>query len=229
MQRNGFALLQSVMPLVRVEGVIDSHGLEAGILTGFTESQLNFVVKRLDSLMHQEKYFKAQGLWQDTNYLNYTTEMLENLDEALFPPGYLAARLRVEIVQTAAMREGKSIVLCRSDHGIYTAENRLKEQFGKYLGIIILAVGENKYTLRLTDNFLSLNLYPLYKALNRKDPNVKGRNGGGNAWGGSESIGGSPRETGTGLSPDEILKIAKRVYGEPSWTFRFWQFLTREL
>jgi hypothetical protein len=229
MAKNGFALLQSVMPLVRVEGAIDSYGTDAGFLAGLPSAQFNFVKRRLDRLMSQETYFKSQALWEEIDYLDYTREMLENLDQDLFPSGYLANRLRVDIIQTAMIREGKTLVLCRSGHGIYAVENRLKEQFGKYLAVIIMAVSPNRYTLKLTDNFLSVNLYPLYDALNRKDPQVKWRKRGGNGWGGSESIGGSPRHTGTGLSPDEILRIAKKVCSHPGWMSRFWTFLKKDL
>ena len=108
-------------------------------------------------------------------------------------------------------------------------EAYLKEQFGKYLGIIIMSSGGNKYTLKLADNFMSMNLVPLYNALNRKDPEVKKRHRSKNAWGGSESIGGSPRVSGSGLTAEEILDVAQNVYAEQGWAARIWAFLTKEL
>ena len=58
------------------------------------------------------------------------------------------------------------------------------------------------------------DLRGLYDRLNRLDPLVShSADKGDNIWGGSSNIGGSPRQTGSGLQPEAILEAMERVYG----------------
>jgi membrane protease YdiL (CAAX protease family) len=60
------------------------------------------------------------------------------------------------------------------------------------------------------DLFMPVTLENVYQRLNFMDPAVKGRMGV-NRWGGSGDIGGSPRETGTRLHPEEIVMACRDV------------------
>ncbi|MFH2010228.1 MAG: hypothetical protein ABI333_26755 [bacterium] len=212
------ALLRRVMPLLHVEGIIDSHGLEMAALTGLDEKQYDIQKTRLDQLMTPEREHRSAGTWANLDMVEYSCDRLAAIDALLAEAGMLRERAQVEVIATRDIQGDKQVVLCRSTGGIYEVEARLRELLGKALGVIILETGERKYTLKQVDSFLSRDLVALYQALNARDPEaVSQSDSGANLWGGSADIGGSPRATGSGLAADEILDITSRVYRGTSW------------
>lgn len=211
-------LLRGLMPLLHVEGVIDSHGLEYGVLTGLSEEDYDAQKERLDQLLIPEREHKSAGTWTNLDMVDYACDRLAAIDALLAEAGMLRERAQVEVLSTRDIQGEKQLVLCRSAGGIYEVEARLRELFGKALGVIILQTGEERYTLKQVDSFLSRDLVALYQALNAQDPEaISQSDSGSNLWGGAADIGGSPRATGTGLTGEEILEIASRVYRGTSW------------
>jgi hypothetical protein len=62
----------------------------------------------------------------------------------------------------------------------------------------------------------------LYRHLNKIDPAAKKTADGENLWGGSSMIGGSPRQTGSELPPEQILEALRKVYGREISAFKRW-------
>jgi hypothetical protein len=212
------AILRSVMPLLHVEGNIDVFGLEMAQLTGMSEEEYGTQKSRLDLLMTPEREHREAGTWENLDPVDYSADRLAAIDALLTEVGLLRERAQVEVVDTRDIQGDKQVVLCRSPGGIYEVEARLRELFGKALGVILLETGEDRYTLKQVDPFLSRDLVALYQALNARDPEAKAHSdSGANLWGGSADIGGSPRATGTGLKPAEILDITSRVFRGTSW------------
>lgn len=211
-------LLRAVMPLLNVEGVIDSHGLEYAALTGLTEEEYTVQKDRLDQLMIPEREHRSAGTWANLDMVDYACDRLAAIDALLAHAGILRERAAVEVITTRDIQGDKQLVLCRSTGGIYEVEARLRELYGKSLGVIILQTGAERYTLKQVDSFLSRDLVALYQALNARDSEaIAQSDSGANLWGGAADIGGSPRASGSGLTADEILDIASRVYRGTSW------------
>ena len=213
-------ILREAMPLVRVEGVIDAHGPDMEILTGLPAERYDKERRSIERLMLQEKSFKAMAQWTSTDWVAYSREMLEALDHLLFPEGYLDQLLEIEELGRVQLGSGKMAVLCRSHQGIYAVEATLKARYEKQLGILILDLGDGRFTLRQVDPFLERDLVPLYQALNQKDLRARQDSETDNLWGGSSDIGGSPRKTGSALTGEQILAIAGKVYGTREGWFK---------
>lgn len=214
-------LLYHAMPLIRVEGVIDAHGTDKPVLSGFPRPMWDQYRSQIDNLRSTEKKLKESGAWPDTDLTTYTRQLLLRLDRELLPDGELADLLEVKELGRITLSPNKLAILCRSRQGIYAVEERLKERFGDRLALVVLDTGGNRFTLRQTDLFLPKNLVDIYAALNQVDANAEGSN----LWGGSADIGGSPRKAGSALGGDEVLKVVSEVHGghRPLWQ-RLWPF-----
>lgn len=200
-------LLRQAMPLIRVEGIIDGHGLDMEIFSGLPQEIYNRKKEELDFLLAHEREIKARGAWNTLDFLEYSKQILDELDHLLYPQEYLARALEIEILQHLPLHGSRVAFLVRSHQGIYSVETHLKERYDKQVGVIVLDLGGGRFTLRQSDPFLPRDLRPIYKALNQRDPQVSRRSGQENLWGGAEDIGGSPRRTGTGLTGMQILQI----------------------
>lgn len=219
--RDQAAFLRAVMPLLRVEGVIDTHGFEMSALTGMPEVEYQAQKSRLDQLLALEKEHRTAGTWASVDQVAYAADRLSAIDALLSNAGMMRERAHVEVLDECEIQEQKLAVLCRSTGGIYEVEARLRDQYGKKLAIVLLETAEQRFTVKQVDPFLSRDLIALYQALNARDPQARTQSdGNANLWGGSADIGGSPRQSGSGLSPDEILEIVGRVYRNTSWLGR---------
>jgi hypothetical protein len=204
-------LLEAAMPLVRLEGVIDAHGVGAGLLTGLhkdTRARLGGELSRLAELA------RAAPRLEGAEAGKLIIELLSALDTLLIPEKDLAELQSYEELGRVGLKGGGLGILVRSSLGIYETEEFFKERLGQGLGLLALAQGEGRYTLRLVNRFLAEDLGKLYRLLNRLDPAVrKGKAMADNAWGGSANIGGSPRQSGTALPAADILDAIGRIYG----------------
>jgi hypothetical protein len=68
--------------------------------------------------------------------------------------------------------------------------------------------GSFVYTIGRTSVWIPFDILKLYKELNKQEKVMISKN---NRWGGSDTIGGSPRETGSSLSPKEVERIINVV------------------
>lgn len=211
--RDNKAMLSRAMPYIRVEGVIDAHGLDMGILTAMPGEVYDRVVADLDALMAEERKLKSAGAWDTMDWFQYMADLLEAVDRLVYPEGHLDRLLEVEELERVTLKGQKMAVLCRSEEGIYGVEAQLKHRYGKQLGVIVLDLGNGKFTLRQVDPFLDQGLTGVFELLNSKDPRCKD-NGRENHWGGSDDIGGAPRKTGSGLSGEQVLAAVQAVYGD---------------
>jgi hypothetical protein len=123
--------------------------------------------------------------------------------------------VEVEEPARAVIGENQLAIVCRSDMGIYELEPHLRRLHGKRLGVIILQKDPRTYTLRQVDTFLPATLDRAYEQLNLIDPSAGGRRSA-NRWGGSGEIGGSPRSTGTELTPQQIAQAFAKAYLRPT-------------
>jgi hypothetical protein len=213
LRRDGFRLLGTAMPFVRLEGVIDSHGLEAGVLGGLSPEALADTAEKIKGVLPASRLPAGASL-EDT--LRGTVLLLERLDALLLPEPCLRELAQYLELGRVALARGKFAVACRSVLGIYEVENYYKARYGSALGLVLLDRGAFHYSLRLASDFLDLDLNELYKRLNRIDPAASASREAENRWGGSSDIGGSPRLSGSQLGVERILAVIGELYGERS-------------
>ncbi len=199
---------RSLFALVRLEGVIDAIGLEFKEVSGFPEDLLKKLMRLIDHLRSEELALKKAGEWSKADFPEYTIRVLRKLDQYLIKSGELDDFKGVEELARIELTNNRIAVVVASDLGIYELEPHLGKLYGNRLGWVALRRDENNYTLRQVDMFMAVNLDDVYQRLNFMDPAVKGRTEGAR-WGGSGDIGGSPRDIGTGLSPQEIVSACR--------------------
>jgi membrane protease YdiL (CAAX protease family) len=209
----------AIAPLVRVEGAIDVHGRDRVDLAALPPETLGRALAQLDDLLRAEQAARRGGSWERVEPLVFAAEQLRALDRAVFPAEYFEGFRHVEALARAELSDHRVAVVCRSDRGIYEAEEDLKRIYGKRLGIVALQKEPHVYTLRQVDAFLPGNLERAYAQLNILDPAVRSGSGR-NRWGGSAEIGGSPRRSGTRLSPQEIAEACRQAYRKSTWKER---------
>lgn len=207
-KKNSVALYRA-MPVIRVEGHIDAHGLDMPAFTGLPRPLYEQYVGQIHDLRGEELALKAAGEWGHADWATYTKNLFDRLDGMLIGSGDWEALTAIKELGRISLGENKIALLCRSGQDIYSLEERLEERFGDKIAIIVLDAGGGRYTVRLVDQFLRKDLNALYGALNAADPNARESD----LWGGSGDIGGSPRKSGAGLSGEEILGIVKQVHG----------------
>jgi hypothetical protein len=205
---------RTVIPLIRLEGLIDSHGLAFREFSGFPQDLLDESFAKLEDLRHEEKDLKNRNLWNESDPLDYTVSRLVMMDNLVYPPWFFEAFRGIEELARGELTGNRIAVVCRSDCGIYELESDLKRLYGKRLGVIAQETAPETYTLRQVDPFLPFNLAAAYRKLNAMDPAVD-VGGSANKWGGSGEIGGSPRLTGTKLDPVDIAEALHLAYHRP--------------
>jgi hypothetical protein len=194
-----------LMPLVRLEGAIDAHGLEMQELCGFPPEIQASVFGDLERLRSREVELKKEGRWQKTDFLEYAADILRAIDAMIYSSRHFEEVVDFEELARAVIGDNQLAIVCRSDKGIYELEPQLRRLHGKRLGVIILQKDPNTYTLRQVNPFLPATLDRAYERLNQIDPSAGTRRSA-NRWGGSGEIGGSPRTTGTALTPQQIAQ-----------------------
>ncbi|MBI5480790.1 MAG: hypothetical protein HY906_18165 [Deltaproteobacteria bacterium] len=217
--REDHRLLRHVMPFVRLESVIDAHGLDGEVLAALPPKVSAAWRAHLDALVAHEREARRSGAWSG-DLLEFARAQLERLDGILLPADFLDVLRAVGEVERVELEGDVAAVLCRSDLGIYEVERLLQERHGRHVGLIVLDLGGGHFTLRQSGAFLTRDLTHLYPVLNRRDPHVS-RSGGSDRWGGSAEIGGSPRQAGSGLTGPEIMALVAKTYRRRG----FWDWL----
>lgn len=189
-----------LFPLIRLEGAIDANGTELSAICGLTAHTLAETRRRLDRLMALEQSVKRRGEWQHVDLYRFALEMLQEIDALVFSSAdFHDYRKIAEIYGHVEIGERLVAVACRDPAGIYAVEQHLRQRWGDQLGLIALEKDRGHFTLRRSAPLADVSLHDAYEFLNRLDPAVDGRPPS-RRWGGSDSIGGSPRPTGTSLT-----------------------------
>ncbi|OGQ81360.1 MAG: hypothetical protein A3F90_03595 [Deltaproteobacteria bacterium RIFCSPLOWO2_12_FULL_60_19] len=204
-----------VMPLVRLQGVIDAHGLEMQELCGLPPELQEALFAALERLRSKEVALKKGGKWQEIDFLQYTADLLRTIDAIVYSSRHFEGVVDIEELSRADLGEDRLAIVCRGEGGIYEVEAYLRRLHGKRLAAIILQQDPGTYTVRQVDAFLPATLDSAYEWLNLIDPAAGSRHSG-NRWGGSGEIGGSPRATGTALTPQQIADTLARAYRRPT-------------
>lgn len=201
-----------LMPIVRLQGVIDAHGLDLMDLTGFPDDQQQAALATINQLRAEELELKRDGRWGDVDALDFTIASLQKIDELVYTPLDFKGMQEIEELERMWISPGRFAIACRFDGGIYEIEEHLKKVHGDRVGLLVLQKDSTTYTLRQVDPFLPTTLDPVYERLNLFDPAVTGDR----RWGGSHDIGGSPRGVGTALDVSRIMAITKWVFDPPT-------------
>ncbi|PIE02666.1 MAG: hypothetical protein CSA81_05785 [Acidobacteria bacterium] len=213
---------KELLPLLRLQGIIDSHGFEMTEFTGFPDDLQETTLQQIKKLRESELELKSEGKWATVNELEYVSSILRSLDESVYSSRHFDGVGQVEELFRIKIGSDKIAVACSSEFGIYETEEMLKKTHGSRLGLIFLKKSEDTYTIRQVDPFLPTNLNRLYDRLNILDPNTSSSAN----WAGSEEIGGSPRGVGTGLDIQKIKQACQWVYNKQSFLERargtFW-------
>jgi len=199
-------------PLIRLEGAIDANGTALAEVCGLPKAVLERARRSLDELLQRELGVKGGGDWQTLDLEAYTVTMLGAVDRLIYSVEDFRGYASIEEVYGHVEIGQRSVaVLCRDDSGIYAVEKLLKERWGDQLAVVALEREPGHYTLRRASTLADIDLNDAYSLLNRLDRNVDGRPPG-KRWGGSESIGGSPRQGGSALGPSELLRVLGQAF-----------------
>lgn len=204
-----------IMPLLRLEGAIDAHGLDLQDLAALSSEQSRTTAAALEKLREKEALLKRVERWRKVYLLEYIARQLRSVDELIYTPDSFEDVEEVEELARTEIARGSVAVACRSRAGIYELERQLRKIHGERLGMIILQKDPSTYTLRLVDQMLRATLDTAYERLNLVDPAAGSRRSP-NRWGGSTEIGGSPRATGSRLTPAQITEAVRQAFRKPT-------------
>jgi len=204
-----------IMPLLRLEGIIDTHGLDARDLAALPPDLLHSTSAMLKQLQQQEVVLKSYGRWSDSNLLEYIADRLCAVDELVYAPENFAELHEIDELARAEIANGSVAVACRSDAAMDEVERQLQRIYGQRLGILIFQNSPSTYRVRQVDRSLPATLERAYERLNLLDPAATG--GAENRWGGTTEIGASPRKTGTSLIPTQIIEAVREAFWKPSF------------
>ena len=189
-----------VMPLLRLQGVIDTHGLEMQDLAALPPDLVHLTSAMLKHLQKQEITLKSYGRWSEMDLGEYIADRLCAIDELMYSPENFEQYHEVDELAQAEIAEGSVAVACRSDAGVDEVERQLQRIYGERLGIVIFQDADTSYRMRQIDRNLPATLDRAYERLNLLDPAVTGASE--NRWAGSTESGGSPPEDWNGSNPD---------------------------
>jgi membrane protease YdiL (CAAX protease family) len=203
-----------VMPLLRLEGVIDAHGPDLEDLAALTPDLLRSTSATLKQLRRQETLLKYDGTFSEANVLEYIADRLRVVDKLIYSPDGFAGLHQVDELARGEIANGSVAVVCRSEAGMVDVERQLQRNYGQRLGILIFDNPPSAYRLKRVDRTLPATLESAYERLNLVDPAVKG--GSQNRWRGSAEIGASPRGTETRLTPGRIIEAVQEAFRKPT-------------
>ena len=190
---------RAAIPLIRVEGLIDSQGLEFLEFSGMGEGDLKQALARLDALREIEPMAAVDG--GENVLLEGLVAQLGMVDQMVYPVDFFDTLPGIEELALAELSPDRIVVVCHCDCGIYEAEPVLKRLYGKRLGIVVLRKSPSAYTVRQVDSFLPVNLNEAYRTLNLMDPAVRNSRSS-NCWGGGPARSEvRPEPPGRGSSP----------------------------
>jgi membrane protease YdiL (CAAX protease family) len=223
-RKKGFNRLRFLCALVRLEGTIDSHGLEMTEFSGLPPGLNKKTLDVIDSLRLEEVSLKQSALWEGKDNLEYTASILNKIDRIIYKSEDLVDFKELTELARVELECDRIAVVIETDMGIYELESPLQRIYGEKLGLVILKRGEGLYTLRRLDSFMPGDLNDVYRVLNYLDPGVRCRKNS-NEWGGSSDIGGSPRGVSTKLTAAEIAQACRDAFHVPKTATHALHFL----
>ena len=203
-----------IMPLLRLEGIIDTHGSDAQDLTALPPELLQSTAAMLKQFQRQEVVLRDYGHWSEADLLEYVAGRLRAVDELIYTPENFAGLYEIDELARAQIAGGSVAVACHSDADIDEVQRQLQRIYGQRLGILIFQDGASAYRVRRVDRNLPAALERAYERLNLLDPAATG--GSENRWSGSSEDGASPRKTGTNLTPTQITEAVREAFWEPT-------------
>ncbi len=209
--------------LIRYEGTIDALGLELKELSALPSELMRKIHRVIDRLRADELALKKENNWTKTDYLAYTNTILHKIDLIFYKPSDFTDYLGLEELARIDLTEKRIAAVVEADMGIYEIEPHLNKLYGNQLGIVFLKKGPDCYTVRKMDLFMPTSLDCIYDQLNFMDAAVRFRTFA-NKWGGAADIGGSPRDTGTRLTPFEIVYACRKAVRKPNWLKKIYRF-----
>ena len=210
---NDSAVRAKVLPLLRLEGVTDAHGPDAQYLSALPTSLLNSTSTMLKDLRQQEIVSKQYGRWSEIDLLEYIADRLRAIDKLIYLPQDFEGLHEIDELARAEIANQSVVVVCHSEAGVNETERQLRKIYGDRLGILVIQNASSAYEMHQLDRTLSTPLDRAYERLNLLDPAVRG--GSQNRWHGS-AVGTSPRDTGTRLTPDEIVAAVRDAFRQPT-------------
>ncbi len=209
--------LRFLYALVRLEGIIDSHGLEMTEFSGFSPGLHRKTLDMIEYLRIEEVDLKKNALWEGKDNLEHTALVLQKIDNIIYRSEDFVDFKELTELARVELTGGRIAIVIEADQGIYELESPLQRVYGERLGLVILKTGDDQYTLRRLDPFMPGDLSDVYQILNYRDPGVRCRKNS-NQWGGSGDIGGSPRGIPTKLAPVEIAEACRDAFQTPRTT-----------
>lgn len=204
-----------ILPLIRLEGTIDVHGLGYLDLLCMSEDALRVARAWMVRLLENEKQLGDAGDGEPVDLTQYVAERLREIDALIYPPSQIEDLPEMEELARIPLTDSSIAVACHSELGVYEVAEQMRRYHGERLGMLVLQKDVSHYSLLQLDHGLPFNLADIYPRLNLVDPAVGGRSPG-NRWGGSTEIGGSPRASGTRLAVEGIAKAIAYVFRPPS-------------
>lgn len=203
-----------IMPLLRLAGTIDAHGHDMQDLAALPPDLLQTTAAMLKQLQQQELVLKEYGRWSETDLPDYIANQLRAVDDLVYAPEDFSGLHEIDELSRARIADRSIALVCRSNAGFDEVQRQLQKVYGQRLGILIFEDGASSYRVRCVDRNLLGTLKHAYERLNLLDPAVTG--GSENRWSGSDEGGASPRKTGTGLTPTQIIEAIRETFWKPS-------------
>ena len=200
--------------LVRLEGVIDAHGLELKSFSALPPDSLKKTQKVIDFLRKEEIQLKKDGLWEEVDLAEYTARTLHKIDRIIYKTREFSDFKGIKELARIDLTDDRIVAVVESDSGIYELESHLDDLYGDRLGLVVLKKSDGAYTIRRMDQFMAGDLEAVYERLNYVDAAVRNKLDN-SKWGGSAEIGGSPRGVGSKLKPIEIAMAARDAMQKP--------------
>ncbi len=194
-----------ILPLLRLEGNIDALGLGAEDLCGLPAELHAQTRRQLDGLLERER---ARG--QSRDPVAFVAAQLRAIDRIAYAGEELGELLEIEELARAELPGLGVAVVCRADGGVYEVERELRRLHGDRLGLVVLQKDARSYSLRAAHPAAAAKLERIYAQLNRVDPGSGGSRSE-NRWGGAGEIGGSPRQSGSRLAPQQIAGACREA------------------
>ena len=133
-QQKEFSGLNRLSALVRLEGIIDSHGLEMTALSGFPPKLLLNTNKMVDYLRADEVDLKSKGMWKETDFLKHTSLILHKVDRIIYKSEELDDVKDVKELARVEIVNNRIAVVVETQLGIYELEPYLNRMYGESLG-----------------------------------------------------------------------------------------------
>ena len=135
-QQKEFGGLNRLCALVRLEGIIDSHGLEMAAFSGFAPKPLTKIKKMIEYLRAEEVDLKSKGIWKENGFLEHTALILHKVDRIIYTSEELGDVKDVQELARVVFGDNRIAVVVETQLGIYELEPYLDRLYGESLGLV---------------------------------------------------------------------------------------------